>query len=397
MGKYFTFLAVLLLFAGQSQLLAQTTIVTDTVIPTSTCPGAFMLVPFTITNPNFNQGNVFYAEWSDAFGSFGDPDTVGSAPFVFGNQGLIIASIPDDAGFGLLYRVRVVSSDPEIIGSQSPLPIFVTAINTSASIAADPSSPQCEGTDVSLSAEVTVPLNASYAWNNGGSDETIVVNQPGSYTVTVTSFGCDVESDPFNLVMLTTPPQPEIESLPDGVLQGPSQPGYQWYFNGSPISGATDSTFVPTQSGNYSLVTFSDDGCPSTLSAPVYRITSPDLLEAQEFVPFRDTVIAWNPETITPLASGNDTTPLPTSTNYSVRVYPNPSTDYLIVETNTLKTEKIFFILYDVNGKTVYKSPRTTVSGYYKQEVDMSALAVGMYNMQLFVRGHLQSLNIQKR
>jgi hypothetical protein len=395
MGKFYTLLIVALFTLNSPQLFAQTTIVTDTVVPTSTCPGGFLLIPFTVTNPNFNPGNVFYAEWSNAFGDFSNPDTVGSIPFIFGGRGVIFASIPQDAGFGLLYRVRVVASDPQIVGSQSPLPIFVTAVNLSATIEADPSSPQCEGNDVTLSAQVTIPLGATYAWNSGGTDGSIVVNQPGPYSVTVTSFGCDVVSDPFNLAMLAVPPRPDIQTLPGGVFQGPPQAGYQWHFNGSPISGATDSTYLPTHSGIYNLVTYSDDGCPSALSAPILRIKSEGTIAGQQIVPYRDTVTGWYPVELASDTSIVD--PIPTSTNYSVRVYPNPASDYLIVETNTLKEEKIFFILYDVSGSTVYSSPRTTVNGYYKHEVDMSGLAAGMYNMQLFVRGHLQSRNIQKR
>lgn len=39
---------------------------------------------------------------------------------------------------------------------------------------------------------------------------------------------------------------------------------YQWYFNGTLISGATQSSYTPTQSGNYSVIIASASGCPGT-------------------------------------------------------------------------------------------------------------------------------------
>jgi hypothetical protein len=392
-------IAVLLLF-GFSRSHGQTTIVTDTVIPTSTCPGAFMLIPFQVTNPTFNPGNVFYAEWSNAFGSFANPDTIGSIPFIFGGQGIIFASIPQDAGFGLLYRVRVVSSNPEVIGSQCPLPIFVTAIGFSANISANPSDPQCEGEEVTLTAGLGIGLGATYAWSTGATDgPSIVVTDPGSYVVTVTSLGCDVVSDPFTLDMLPLPPQPAITILPNGNFQADPQSGYQWYLNGNPIPGANSQVMSPGQPGYYHVVTSGANGCQSPPSARVAWVRPAGTLTGSQIEPFRDTIIHWIPGVINPDTSTVDTTtpPLPTYTDYSIRVYPNPAGDYLIVETNTLRSEKIYFTLYDMNGRTMYTSPRVEVLGHYKRKVDISSFPAGIYNLQLYVWGHLRTLNIQKR
>ena len=69
----------LLLFAGifttiiPGSVQAQPTITTDTVIQISTCPGSPLVIPFSVDNGNFNPGNVFYAEMSDAFGNFDNP------------------------------------------------------------------------------------------------------------------------------------------------------------------------------------------------------------------------------------------------------------------------------------------------------------------------------------
>ncbi|MEM6271456.1 MAG: hypothetical protein AAF998_18615 [Bacteroidota bacterium] len=394
MGKIYSLLLGLLLI-GANHLHAQTTIATDTVVPTSTCPGALMIVPFTVTNPNFNPGNRFYAEWSNPFGNFDNPDTLGSTEFLFGNRGVIITSIPNDAGFGLLYRVRVVASDPEIIGTQSILPIFVTAINFTADITADPTEPQCPGEEVTLTAGLGVA--GTFAWNTGDSTGSIVVTEPGNYAVTVTALGCDVASDPFTLEMLPRPDQPEIEVLGTGQLQTDPQNSLQWYLNGNPLPTTNSTLHNPTQTGQYSVIATDTNGCQSFPSTSIFHLNQSGTTIVEEFKPFRDTVITWSPEEINPDTS-TATTPLPpTFTDYSLKIYPNPTADILHIEKNFLYEDFIHFKLYDRFGKEMYRSARNRVLGYYHAEVNLLRFPAGIYSLHLFIRGQLRVINIYKQ
>lgn len=71
-------------------------------------------VPFTITG-TFNSGNIFTAQLSDASGSFASPQNIGSITQT--TAGTINATIPSGTPSGSAYRIRVVSSNPAIIGS----------------------------------------------------------------------------------------------------------------------------------------------------------------------------------------------------------------------------------------------------------------------------------------
>lgn len=73
-------------------------------------------VPFT-SDAVFNAGNVFKAQLSDNNGSFASPVEIGT---VTSNViAPINAVIPNNSVYGTAYRIRVVSSDPAITGSDN--------------------------------------------------------------------------------------------------------------------------------------------------------------------------------------------------------------------------------------------------------------------------------------
>lgn len=65
------------------------------------------------------------------------------------------------------------------------------------------------------------------------------------------------------IIIYDLPPTPVISY--DSLTHTLSTPAlgfsYQWYFNGSPITGATSSTYTLYQSGNYALVAINANGC----------------------------------------------------------------------------------------------------------------------------------------
>ncbi|MFA7273769.1 MAG: T9SS type A sorting domain-containing protein [Crocinitomicaceae bacterium] len=182
---------------------AQNTIVTDTILQLSTCAGGNIIVPFTATG-NYPAGNVFTAQLSNAFGQFTTPINIGSVPF---NIGLIFATIPLNTNFGFLYKIRVVSSNPSIIGTACPNTLIITQVAQLNQIVAAPNDSICEGDEVTLTA-----LNpaGSYNWSTGDTTQFITVTQAGNYSVTVTDF-LMCESD--TSITISTFPQPCVTSL----------------------------------------------------------------------------------------------------------------------------------------------------------------------------------------
>lgn len=103
------------------------TITTNPVNPTAfefspSSPNGNISVSFT-TSGAFTPGNVFSVELSDASGSFAAPTVIGTLNST--TAGTISASIPNSTSTGLGYRVRVVGSNPNIIGSDNGQDISV--------------------------------------------------------------------------------------------------------------------------------------------------------------------------------------------------------------------------------------------------------------------------------
>lgn len=91
-------------------------------------PDAAVTVPYT-TSGTFNNGNVFTAQLSDASGSFASPVSIGTVTAT--TSGSINASIPHTTPAGTGYRVRVVSSNPVVLGSDNGTDLTVDQFHVS--------------------------------------------------------------------------------------------------------------------------------------------------------------------------------------------------------------------------------------------------------------------------
>lgn len=194
--KKFYFLLVGLFFS--LSLSAQNTITTDTILQLSTCAGGNVIVPF-ITAGNFPIGNIFTAQLSNAFGQFTTPTNIGTISF---NAGFVFATIPTNTNFGFFYKIRVISSNPAVIGSSCPNTLIITQVAQLNQIIASPNDTICQGETATLSA-----LNpaGSYLWSTGETTQAISVSQGGNYSVAVTDLlMCETDTS----INFTVLPQP---------------------------------------------------------------------------------------------------------------------------------------------------------------------------------------------
>lgn len=108
---------------------------TNAILNDTLCPGDSLIVNYTATG-TFNAGNVFTAELSDELGSFSSPIAIGSISSTV--SGSINAVIPLGTVAGTGYRIRVVSSNPSVMGSDNgnnlvigayPTPNFNSTVN----------------------------------------------------------------------------------------------------------------------------------------------------------------------------------------------------------------------------------------------------------------------------
>ncbi len=130
----------------------------------------------------------------------------------------------------------------------------------------------CEGDTAILSASFGFPLD-SYEWSDGTKSRRLETTLPGTYTVTaLTSDGCPVESESFELEFMPRPEKPEI--LPAGKdLTAPEADNYQWYLNGDKLSGANKRVLTPIVPGEYQVEVFNEHDC-SSISDVYNLITS---------------------------------------------------------------------------------------------------------------------------
>jgi gliding motility-associated-like protein len=136
----------------------------------------------------------------------------------------------------------------------------------------------CSGDNVTLNATASTPSGviSSYQWTVGGTNipgantPTITVSTSGIYQINVTNTSnCAAASGNDTVV---------VHPLPEGLVVMPNTDficenenklltcnanavSYQWYLNGAVIPGATNSTYLATQAGIYSVQLFSSFGC----------------------------------------------------------------------------------------------------------------------------------------
>lgn len=120
----------------------------------------------------------------------------------------------------------------------------------------------CVGDSTQLQA--TTGTGYTYQWYrnstliNGATNSSYYALVGGSYTVDVSN-GCTVMSAPVSVT--ATVSLPAIQQNVDTLSVTAAFTTYQWYRNSTPISGATNQSFVATQSGSYFVVATNADGC----------------------------------------------------------------------------------------------------------------------------------------
>ena len=229
------------------------TITTSSTVVTSTCSGQNISVPFTCNAP-FTGSNVFSAELSDATGSFTSPTVIGTLGSTV--SGTINATIPGGTPAGNNYRIRVVSSDPIIVGTDNGIDITIGGTPVSVSIAISPSDSVCAGTSVTFTA---TPVNGgsspSYQWrrnatNVGTNSPTYITTSYADndvFTCIMTSNigGCatgnPATSNPITMTVTPLPITPSVISGANSVCENSSNT-----YSVTNVSGVTYNWGLPT-------------------------------------------------------------------------------------------------------------------------------------------------------
>ncbi|HMC97569.1 MAG TPA: T9SS type A sorting domain-containing protein, partial [Flavobacteriales bacterium] len=95
---------------------------------------------------------------------------------------------------------------------------------------------------------------------NGSTDNPISYTGSGPLSVIASSATGCANSDTLTFTLLPAPTPPVI--TPDGpLLTSTPADGYQWYFEGNLIPGATGQTHTAAASGDYTVVITAPNGC----------------------------------------------------------------------------------------------------------------------------------------
>ncbi len=194
------------------------TITTGAIIGSPFCACTIVNVPFTSTG-TFAAGNIYTAQLSNASGNFGSPFTIGTLSST-ANSGMLACTIPCNASGGSGYLIRVISSNPAVVGSNNGANITINALP--AANFSYIGSPYC-----------AAGLNPSPTYSNGGIAGTFTATPAGltmdsntgmvtlnsslvgTYTVTNTiaaSGGCPGVSA-ASIITIVAQPAPVISSV----------------------------------------------------------------------------------------------------------------------------------------------------------------------------------------
>lgn len=172
-------------------------------------PDASVSVAY-VTSGTFNSGNIFTAQLSDAGGSFASPTAIGTLTST--GNGTITATIPSTTPAGTAYRIRVVSSNPVITGSDNGANLVVDQFNSS--IAPDTAQTivyNTNGTTLTVTASQTSTYNWMYSTISGSGYVNFLPAQtgaaytpnfavPGTYYVVCVSTNTHSDADTSNEV-----------------------------------------------------------------------------------------------------------------------------------------------------------------------------------------------------
>jgi len=263
------------------------------------------------------------------------------------------------------YTVTLLNNGGCSSATSAPVAITVSPVPTTPTItASNATNTICNGSTITLTATAA----AHYIWSTGDTTQSITVRFGRSYTVTlINAAGCSsVVSDPLRVTVVPIPNATTISRISNDTLVAaistPAPASYQWYYNGSPLTGATSSTLRIIGVGTYYVTTISANGCASLES---------------------NTIVIDNVATKLPADLG--------------KVYPNPFAGVFNLELNNLAEETVVLHITDVAGREVMTQEVSLQNGATKVEIAASALPNGMYNLLIDTsRGRLQSKLIKQ-
>jgi hypothetical protein len=174
------------------------------------------------------------------------------------------------------------------------------------------------------------------------------------FVITTNQYGCSAVSNMIPVTVYPVPATPNF-TINGNTLYCSSTENLQWYFNGSPIPGATGQTYIMTASGYYNVVATNSFGC--SRSSAVYNLTT---------VGFED------------LNSGLA----------GFEVFPNPNNGEFTIRFELSAGRDINVTVKDMLGKIVFSQSLDKFSGSYSHRLDLTQNSKGVYIVEVNSENH---------
>lgn len=211
----------------------------------------------------------------------------------------------------------------------------------------------CQGDSVTLSVAAN---NSTFQWylNDttmmiGNVFPDLTVNTSGSYSVVETNeFGCNNLSANQNVIVNPLPAAPSL-IVDGGYINSSATGNLQWYFNGSPITGATQANLLYTDTGMYTLAVTTVDGC---VNSSTVQITTPSGIYS-------------------------------VNRQNAYNIYPNPAKNTLFIQCRDSNSKPFQLVITDLNGAVVFEESRVYLQNNVAG-INIGAIPNGVYFVSIF-------------
>ena len=205
---------------------------------------------------------------------------------------------------------------------------------------------------------ITSQVSASICSGDAYSFNGRLLNVAGIYHDTLTTGnGCD-SAITLNLTV-NQKQVPVITLTGNDTLSTTAFAAYQWLLNNQQVSGATSSSYVATQNGNYSVAVVDTHGCSDTSAITAVLNVSINQV----------------------------------ATDIDVQLFPNPTGGQLNVQVSGISGNQLTIRIYDIYGKQVYTGEQIIINGQSNSNLQLQQFATGVYMVQLLSN----NLNISRR
>ena len=309
-------------------------------------PGTYILAQSCSNGATIFRSNKSLSDTVNTPTNLGYPYTI---PSILSMTGALFNGAPITSGYYYFYDMKFKS-----LGCPSPRATVNITTSKTPEVSINPVGSQTICLLGSLLITAKSPDNPSYQWLlngaaiSGANSATYNANKTGAYQVKSTIGGlCSSTSSTLNLTISN--PLPPVITYLDGTMKIAGTGTIQWYVNGAIIPGATTSSFIPVQSGLYSVYLKDVNGCSATSD-----LLTINILAAEKENPF------------------------------SVYVaFPNPAVDLLNVGLPQALAGTYTIEIIDIHGRIFLTEKVNLEPGVNQLKIDISKIPVGTYVVRL--------------